>query len=181
MEGTVLITDDSFSGSDCEIVEGCVGGPGTRRLLRFDTVTENVGTADLDLGPVPPPGVSSGIYVWSPCHMHHHVQGFADYVVTDGSGGVVAVGRKQGFCIEDSEQVEAVPSHGYTCNHQGITPGWADVYSRYTACQWVDVTGVPSGTYTLSVTVDGSGALPDDDLSNNHVDHGGEYLVTLAK
>ena len=51
--------------------------------------------------------------------------------------------------------------------HQGITPGWADVYSRYTACQWIDVTDLPSGTYTLHVSVDGTGVLPDADPSNN--------------
>jgi hypothetical protein len=166
MDGTVVVTEDTFDGSDCEIVEGCVSTAGTRKLLRFDTVTENIGTADLDLGPVPPAGVSSGIYVWSPCHMHHHVMGFADYTVSDGSG-VVATGRKQGFCIEDSEQVLPRVSDGYTCMHQGITPGWADVYSRYTGCQWVDVTDVPSGTYTLTVTIDQTHIIPDSDPTNN--------------
>jgi hypothetical protein len=166
MDGTVVVTEDTFTGSDCEIVEGCVGSAGTRTLVRFDTVVENAGTADLDLGPVPPPGVSSGIYVWSACHMHHHVMGFADYTISDATG-VVTSGHKQGFCIEDSEQVDPVVSHGYTCNHQGITPGWADVYSRYTACQWIDVTGLPSGTYTLNVTVDGTGVLPDANPTNN--------------
>src|SRR6478735_2747201 len=71
MDGTLLITNDTFAATDCEIVEGCVNAVGTRRFLRFDTVTANIGAADLVLGPVPPPGVSEGIFVWSPCHMHH--------------------------------------------------------------------------------------------------------------
>ena len=166
MDGTVVVTEDNFVADDCEIVEACVDATGLRRLLRFDTVTENVGTADLDLGPTPPAGVSSGIFVWSPCHMHHHVAGFADYELRDGSG-VVARGRKQAFCLEDTEQVSPVPGHGYSCMNEGISVGWADVYSRYTQCQWIDVTNVPSGTYTLSVTVDSSGVLPDADPTNN--------------
>src|SRR5215813_4558178 len=39
-----------FPDGDCAIVEGCVGGPGRRVLLRFDTVTPNVGNADMVLG-----------------------------------------------------------------------------------------------------------------------------------
>ena len=89
MTGTEAITTASFDGSSCEVVEGCVDAVGERRLLSFATVTENRGTADLNLGPVPPPGVSSGIFVWSPCHMHHHVMGYANFDLLDASGDVV--------------------------------------------------------------------------------------------
>jgi hypothetical protein len=160
------ITVTTFAATDCEVVEGCAV-PGPRRLLRFDTQTANVGTADLDLGPVPPPGVSSGIFVWSPCHMHHHVVGFADFTVRDATG-VVATGHKQGFCLEDDVQIApGDPSHGYSCNVQGISVGWSDFYDRGLPCQWVDVTDLASGTYTLEVVVDASHVLPDVDPTNN--------------
>jgi len=167
MNGTAHFTTDTFDGSACEVVEGCIGSAGTRRLLRFATVTENVGNADLDLGPVPPDGVSAGVYVWSPCHMHHHVAGYANFELHDASGLVVG-GHKQAFCLEDDEQVTPIgPSHGFTCKHQGISPGWADNYAPTLPCQWIDVTGVPPGTYTLRVVIDPQGALPDADASNN--------------
>jgi len=167
MDGTVTITDTDFTADACELVEGCIGDMGTRRLLRFDTVTANIGTADLVLGPVPPPGVSAGIFVWSPCHMHHHVMGYADYELSDGNG-IVATGHKQGFCIEDDEQIlQDGPSHGFNCNVQGITRGWADSYGKGLPCQWVDITDVVPGTYTLTVTVDATGILLDSNPDDN--------------
>jgi hypothetical protein len=160
------ITIDTFTPTACEVAEGCAMA-GTRRLLRFDTITANVGTADLMLGPVPPPGVSSGLFVWSPCHMHHHILGFATFTLRDASG-VVATGRKQGFCLEDDLQISpADTSHNYTCMFQGISVGWADVYDRSLPCQWIDVTDVPSGTYTLEVDIDPMRVLPDSNRSNN--------------
>jgi hypothetical protein len=167
MDGTAMVTNTDFAADACELVEGCIGAPGTRRLLRFATVTANLGTADLVLGPVPPDGVSDGIYVWSPCHAHHHVAGYADYELRDG-GGVVATGRKQGFCIEDDEQVVPLgPSHGYDCRNMGISIGWADAYDVSKPCQWIDITDVVSGSYELRVTVDASGVLADSDPTNN--------------
>ncbi len=167
MDGTQMITNTDFAPGACELVEGCIGAAGTRRLLRFATVTENRGNADLILGPIPPLGTSDGIYVWSPCHMHHHVAGYADYELRDGSG-VVAAGHKQGFCIEDDEQVIPLgPSHGYNCTSMGISIGWADAYDAAKPCQWIDITDVVSGTYELRVTIDPTGVLPDSDPGNN--------------
>jgi hypothetical protein len=167
MTGTEAITMASFDGSSCEVVEGCVDAPGERRLLSFASVTENRGTADLDLGPVPPPGVSTGIFVWSPCHMHHHVIGYANFDLLDGSGDVVVTGRKQAFCLEDDEQIVPGRRSQFTCELQGITVGWADVYATDLACEWIDVTAVPPGTYTVRVSIDPEQMFLDADRSNN--------------
>ena len=167
MDGTPRVSDEAFDPDGCEVVEGCVGAAGARRLLRFAVVSENVGDADLDLGPTPPDGVSSGIFVWSPCHMHHHVMGYADFELRD-DGGLVIAGHKQAFCLEDDEQVHPRgPTHGYNCKLQGISPGWADVYGSDLACQYIDVTGVAPGTYTLRVVINATGILPEIDASNN--------------
>ncbi|HEV7554441.1 MAG TPA: lysyl oxidase family protein [Kofleriaceae bacterium] len=164
---TMVITNDIFTADDCEIAEACVGGTGERRLLRFDTVTPNYGDGDLVLGAPPPPGQSNDIFVWSPCHMHHHVANYATFELLDGSDVIVA-GHKQGFCLEDTEEERpGNASRGYSCKYQGISVGWADVYSKYLPCQWIDVTGVPSGTYTLHLIVNPLQVFPETDYTNN--------------
>jgi hypothetical protein len=40
-----------------------------------------------------------------------------------------------------------IPCHGYVCGNQGITSGWADLYSKNLSGQWIDITGVPDGDY----------------------------------
>nr|HEX4316460.1 lysyl oxidase family protein [Kofleriaceae bacterium] len=167
MDGTTSIDVATFGSADCEVVDGCVGGAGARTLLRFDTVAENVGTADLDLGAKPPAGSSAGYYQWDTCAGKHLVIGYVTQTVSDATGAVVATGHKEAFCLEDTEQVEPRASHDYTCDHMGISVGWADVYPHDTSCQWVDVTGLGSGTYTLTVTVDPNNALPDANPANN--------------
>jgi Lysyl oxidase len=167
MDGTTVVAQQVFLAPDCEVVEGCVGAPGDRRLLRFDTVTANIGTADLAIGAPPPPGVSEGVFVWSPCHMHHHVGGYAEYELRD-LDGVVVSGHKQAFCLQDVEELQ--PGSGpatFTCTNQGISAGWADVYNGSIPCQWIDVTGVAPGTYTLHVRINATGQLPDSDPTNN--------------
>jgi hypothetical protein len=172
MDNSMIVTDDTFEPASCEVVEGCIDAPGNRRLLRFNVVTANLGTADLALGATPPPGESSGIFEWSPCHMHHHVIGYANVTLRDDADQIVVVGHKQAFCLEDDVQVvPGGPSHGYRCTFQGITVGWADVYDRSLACQWIDVTTVPSGTYTLEVEIDPNHMFPDDDRANNVWSH----------
>ncbi|MFT3699389.1 MAG: lysyl oxidase family protein [Kofleriaceae bacterium] len=172
MDPSIELTTDIFDASACEVVEGCIDAPGTRHLLRFDVITANRGTADLYLGPTPPAGVSDGIFVWSACHMHHHVMGYADFTLRDMNDQIVISGRKQAFCLEDDIQATpGGPSHGYRCNFQGITVGWADVYDRAQACQWIDVTSVTPGTYTLRVEIDPNNEFPDADRSNNVWSH----------
>ena len=134
-----------------------------------------MGTGDLALGPTPPPGVSSGIFVWSPCHKHHHVPGFEDYALV-GPNGVIAGGHKQSYCLRDDERERwGAPSTGYTCTDQGISAGWADVYQPQLACQWIDVTDVPPGQYTVRITVNPTHEFVESDYGNDDV----EFSVLL--
>ncbi len=146
------------------MVEGCITQPGTRRLLRFDTATANVGTADLFVG-VPTAGVC---FQFSECHQHYHFLGFSQYTLyqTDGTT-VAATGHKQSFCLEDVEQYQAAPAPDpatpFSCTNQGLHVGWEDVYPNDIDCQWVDITGVPAGNYLLKVAVNTAGYLPESD------------------
>src|SRR5690242_4083930 len=68
MADTVRVQDVNFDVNSCELMEGCVGGAGTRRLLRFSTVTHNQGTGDLYFGPPQ----SNPLFEYSSCHDHYH-------------------------------------------------------------------------------------------------------------
>lgn len=156
-----------FRDADCEVVEGCVGAAGSRTLLRFATVSANLGSADLFVGVPPPAGESNARFVWSPCHKHHHVRDYASYELVDATG-VVATARKQAFCLEDDLPVQpGVQPTGYSCLRQGISRGWADVYTRDLPCQWIDVTDVPPGSYTLRLVINPLHTLPESDYDNN--------------
>jgi Lysyl oxidase len=167
MTNTTLIMNDTFTSTSCEFVEQCIGDVGTRRLLKFDTVTQNLGTADLVVGVPPPMGISVPPFEWSSCHGHHHFTGYATYELLDGDSVVVA-GHKQAFCILDTMRVTpGAPSQGYNCTNQGMSRGWADVYGRGLPCQWIDITDVAAGTYTLRVRINPEGKLIESDYTNN--------------
>jgi hypothetical protein len=55
----------------------------------------------------------------------------------------------------------------FDCNNQGLHIGYEDVYPSSIDCQWIDVTGVPAGTYILSVVINGDKYLPESDYTNN--------------
>jgi hypothetical protein len=83
-------------------------------------------------------------------------------------GEVVITGRKQAFCLLDYARYFSSAGPGkYTCEFQGISAGWQDVYGKYLDCQWLDVTGVAGGDYLLRVTIDPDGVLPDGNRANN--------------
>ena len=137
----------------CAIAEGCLAaeGPRYRDVMRFSVGVANIGAVDLHVGD---PKDSPEDFVFGACHQHYHYEGFASYQISDGCGAV-AFGHKQAFCLMDYEDYgEDGPSpEGYDCIDQGISVGWMDIYHGYLDCQWVEVTGMKSGTYNLSVTV----------------------------
>jgi hypothetical protein len=158
-----------FPPDSCAIVEGCIAAPGWRRLLGFATFTPNHGNADLTLGD---PSASPDRFEYSPCHRHYHFRGYADYRLFDAMGREVGSGHKQAFCLMDSERLPtAGPSDPltarYDCDNQGIQRGWGDLYDAGLDCQWVDVTDVPPGTYTLRITINGERQLPEASYDDN--------------
>ena len=156
----VWVEEDS-----CGIEEGCTLGSGWRRLLKFGVTTPNDGTADLFLGD---PSRGDG-FEYSVCHDHFHMTGYATYELLDATGAVVASGRKQAFCLMDYEPWSDTGTEPprYDCGFQGISVGWADTYSAYLDCQWLDVTDTPPGDYTLRVAVNPNLDLPEQDYTDN--------------
>jgi hypothetical protein len=184
LQTSVSFHTEQIKGSSCAVVEGCVNGAGKRKLMRFDVQTPNLGTADLYLGNP----VNNPLFVYSPCHGHYHLEGYALYELLNLNGTTVVVngrgviGHKQAFCLLDYAQVN--PAAGppkYTCTNQGISVGWSDVYDASLDCQWIDVTGVPAGNYLLRVTINGGANGPHVFAESNYNDNTATVPVTVPR
>lgn len=163
---SIRIEERGFDPSSCAVEENCVGGPGFRRLLRFATYTPNLGDADLILGSPQ----QSDQFEWAECHQHYHFSDYAHFELVAPDGEVAAAGRKQAFCLLDSDPAVAHPpslTPRYHCGFQGIQAGWADIYTANLDCQWIDITGLDPGNYTLRMEVNPERILPESNYDNN--------------
>ena len=111
-------------------------------------------------------------------HAHWHVQEMMRYDLWGGQG--TFRGAKVGFCFLDSDFYRAEPGYsggfynGSMCssdpnvlsNRMGISIGMGDQYEWYLAWQWVDITGLPSGSYTLRSKVDPYGYFEEENEVN---------------
>ncbi|WP_239014279.1 lysyl oxidase family protein [Archangium violaceum] len=120
---------------------------------------------------IPSPEDRPDLYEFDECHQHDHLIGFASYELLDAQNTVVTVGRKQGFFLVDYAPYcgDAGPQTVNIDGSQGISPGWADVYAADYPCQWLDITDVPDGTYTLRVGVDKNDLVDEQDVQPNTV------------
>jgi hypothetical protein len=148
------ITYRTFAEDSCAIVEKCIVASGTRKLLRFDLLITNAGRGNLYMGE---PEWHLDEFVYSPCHGHYHFEDFSNYVLLDANGTEMAYGHKQAFCLRDNTKTLRVQGGArpgfFSCNNQGISSGWSDIYYGDLDCQWIDITDVPSGNYVVKVRV----------------------------
>lgn len=165
-----IFTDIMVTEQTCELGEGCVGGVGERTLMLFTVATPNIGSTDLVMGI---PANHPDLYEYSDCHSHFHFEEFARYELLAGQE-IAATGHKQAFCMLDTVSwawPNALPR--FDCANQGISRGFTDFYESGLPCQWVDVTDVPPGPYTLKITLNqprSDSALPllnERDYANN--------------
>lgn len=158
------LDEAEFFPGDCEVEEGTIEA-GRHTLLRFNTETRNIGGSDL----VMPSPIDNPDFEFAACHGHYHFKGFASYRLLDGQGAPVALGRKVSFCLLDTHrwdpQAEQEPR--FDCENQGIQAGWADIYDGGLPGQWIDITGLPDGTYTLEITMNPERILTEADYTNN--------------
>lgn len=134
----------------------------------------------------------AGKFIFHPTHGHFHLEDYARYRLLDLNGnqvyrddGTPAIGDKVGFCLVNiatsfttTSGVSSTTLPGYnragqpstSCGFvQGIHVGRADVYDAQYDGQWIDVTGVPNGSYQLEVTLDAGNALLELNEANNTV------------
>ena len=153
----------------CVYQENCVDGVGVRRLMRFSVATGNVGATDYLLGD---PAQLNDEVVFSPCHNHYHYTDYANYELRQGDR-LVRQGHKQAFCLMDIRPMSGVdptairPRARYNCRYQGISAGWEDVYGSHLDCQWIDITNLSPGTYTLGVQINPQHVIKESRFDNN--------------
>ena len=113
-------------------------------------------------------------------HDHHHVKRMANYHLWSTRGTLRD--SKIGFCFFDTTprflSLPRAPktrhyaesgcgTRSSTSTRTGISVGWGDKYPWNFAYQWIDITGLPSGTYTLRYAVDLWRLFTESQESNN--------------
>ena len=144
------LTSTTLTNTDaCLVNEGCLqSNVGTRQILRFTTYIGNIGNQDYFIGV---PSAANSQFTLDPCHNHYHYAGYAEYLLFDANGSLMPnIGFKNGFCVLDLTCPAGITAQ-YSCGNMGITAGCADYYNSSLTCQWVDITGVPAGTYYLVI------------------------------
>lgn len=167
------IQERTFGAAACEVMEGCTV-VGSRRLLRFDLLTPNIGAADLYFGSPTAAGRPSTMFEFGTCHRHWHLRGYADYRLFDMAGREVGRGHKQSFCLLDTARymgmsTDLPAASRYNCGNQGIHAGWYDLYGRSLDCQYVDITDVPAGAYRLRAQVNAERVVAESRYDDNEV------------
>jgi hypothetical protein len=114
-------------------------------------------------------------------HLHWHVRDLESYELTRlSNGNTVGTGEKHGFCFYDSYEYRlglpgAPQSPVYTgCGGPndlsvttGLSVGWGDRYNARIPDQFIDITGLSTGTYRLTATADEANWFVESNDGNN--------------
>lgn len=143
-----IVIDSVYNSDECLVEEGCLSGNGWRDVIKFSTKIDNIGSADYIVGI---PERTPQNFSKENCHGHWHHLGYAEYLLFAGSGQPEPIGFKNGFCVLDLDCESDTPK--YLCSYMGITAGCSDIYDNEIDCQWIDITDIEDGQYTLVVRV----------------------------
>ena len=124
-------------------------------------------------------------FVRSETHRHWHFLDFERYDILTAAGKTVGRDQKTGFCLGDrynasrSVQLPGEPEQPVwtqECGRgqperlivrEGISPGYGDDYVPRLEGQWIDITGLPAGSYVLRHRVNVERVLRESDYGNN--------------
>jgi hypothetical protein len=113
-------------------------------------------------------------------HNHWHVVKMMSYHLWSGAG--TRGDEKIGFCFFDTNRVDSSlpgsPSAPFyreawcgtrnaLLSRTGISVGWGDKYGYNLAYQWIDISGLPGGTYTVRAKVDPQSFFSESNDGNN--------------
>lgn len=141
------------------------------------------------------PLAASMYYEPAATHKHWHLLGFDRFQLIGADGRVVVTDRKTGFCLgdryalRDARRLPHAPvdngspqgdlANSLRSNNckmhdpgardvtAGISVGAGDNYDYTVDFQWLDITRVPSGTYTLVNTVNPDRSIAEKNYANN--------------
>ena len=164
--GTVDVTNNA-SGT-CMVAEGCVKGYGTRNVIRFNTRIDNIGELDYYIGNA---STQPEMFNNQNCHGHNHYEGYADYLLFNQANQPIPVGFKNGYCVIDVGCFGGTSHYG--CSNMGISAQCYDLYGSGTTCNWIDITDVPAGLYTLVLRT--NWAQRPDALGRHETDYSNNY------
>jgi hypothetical protein len=160
-------------------------GPGALEIrgsgpsnLRMTSVVQRVydsagGFTDRTSSPGP-----SVLFETADGHNHWHLKHAMRYSLWSADRSAqVSVAQKVGFCLIDSQRVEATggqPAYSTVANdfcgmnapaapevYMGVSAGWRDYYGSSLAFQWVDISDVAPGQYWLRADSDPDGVIQE--------------------
>ncbi len=200
-----IVADPPVGGNAPEVQ---ADAQGSRLLLRLDGFVHNRGPGPLEIRGENPSGGVMGtvrqrvyddaggfediahtpapslIYETNDDHEHWHLLHAMRYSLwSEDKTVAVAPVQKVGFCLIDSQRVEAPASSKQVysedsdnfCRWQepdaasvfmGVSPGWRDIYGSNLAFQWVDISDVAPGRYWLRSDADPDGVIAETDEVN---------------
>ena len=179
-------------------------GTQQRLLMRLDGFVHNAGAGALEMrGSGPSGGVMSDVrqrvydsdgafsdlasparmrFETTDMHNHWHLMDAMRYSLWSADKSVeVAPAQKVGFCLIDSQRVEAsgpavypLPGDNFCGQSQpnrssvveGVSAGWRDIYSSALPFQWVDISDTPPGSYWLRADADPDSVITESDENN---------------
>jgi hypothetical protein len=134
-------------------------------------------------------------------HDHWHINRYQQFALHRLDGSHIGYVAKIGFCAFDSYPYGSLKPAKYTwetyaCRTapngrvpMGTSRNWGDIYKSTIAFQWIDITGLPAGTYRLNVVADPpfgtNGKFREMDETNNRswarISISGSTVKVLAK
>lgn len=126
-------------------------------------------------------------------HDHFHVQDLQRILLQNVHADTLTRWAKTGFCFRDSYPYGSPkPSYYNTAYHvcqvgpnrtvrMGVSPRWGDVYRSTVAFQWIDITGLPNGTYRVLFIVDPPLETVGRFLESNEANNRGWATIHLAR
>lgn len=116
-------------------------------------------------------------------HNHMHIRDLEQYVLESQNGLVRRYGEKHGFCFWDNYRYSlglpgapASPVYNGSNSCQvladgsvgmGLSVGWGDQYPYYLVDQYINISGLPAGEYTVTATADWADWFVESNSANN--------------
>jgi hypothetical protein len=109
-------------------------------------------------------------------HNHWHVRDLESFTLERLSDKKkVGTGAKHGFCFFDNYRYGSTQGPLYnSCGSSGdlkvtmgLSTGWGDIYPSSLPDQYIDISGLPVGTYRLTAAADADGWFVEADEGNN--------------